>query len=113
MKRKDIIMLLISFAVLTIAWIAFSIYHSSVTSTISDSLSIQISPITPTFDMQTIEKLQTRTKVSPLYQFQSLIPESLATESSQLNLPVTVDLNTKAASEPGQLQGPILGPAQQ
>ena len=68
MKQRDIITLLIPSFVLILAWIIFSIYHNSVASTITPVVNIQISPIKPTFDMDTISKLKQRQKVTPIYE---------------------------------------------
>lgn len=73
MKRREILFLIISTFILVVVWVGFSVYHNAVTSTISQALSIQITPISPTFDMQTFEKLKEREKVSPLFE----IKESL------------------------------------
>ncbi len=72
MKQRDIITLLIPSFILIVAWIIFSIYHSSVTSTIPPATNIQISPITPAFDMDVISKLKQRQKVTPLYEGQAI-----------------------------------------
>ena len=68
MKQRDIITLLIPSFILIVAWIIFSIYHSSVASTITPVVDIQISPITPTFDMDAISKLKQRQTVTPIYE---------------------------------------------
>lgn len=65
MKRKEAYILLLSTSVLIFAWVLFSILHSAISSTISENLNVQILPINPTFDVQTIEKLKTRIRVSP------------------------------------------------
>lgn len=68
MKQRDIITLLIPSFILILAWIIFSIYHSSVSSTIPPAVNIQISPIKPVFDMDAISKLKQRQKVTPIYE---------------------------------------------
>lgn len=67
MKRNDIIFLLGSAFFLVIAWIAFSVIHTSLTSTISTTLNQQITPIKPTFDDKTINALKERNQVTPNY----------------------------------------------
>lgn len=67
MKNKDISLLLISAFVLIFAWVTFSIYHSSATSTISESLNRNIIPINPSFDTKTIDNLKKREMVIPIY----------------------------------------------
>jgi hypothetical protein len=71
MKQRDIITLLIPSFILIVVWIIFSIYHNSVTSTIPTAVNIQISPINPIFNMDTISKLKQRQKVTPIYQGQA------------------------------------------
>lgn len=68
MKQRDIITLLVPSFILIVAWIIFSIYHNSVASTITPVVNIQISPITPTFDMNAISKLKQRQTVTPIYE---------------------------------------------
>ncbi len=67
MKRveKDILFVLISSFALTVAWIGFNLYHKWATSTITSSLQIQIKPIAPDFDLNTLAKLKTREKIAP------------------------------------------------
>ena len=67
MKYKDIIILLTSAFLVVIAWIIFNIYHNSVASTTPDDLTKDTTPITPTFDQSTIDKLNSRAKISPIY----------------------------------------------
>jgi len=67
MKRNDIIFLLVCTCIVTFAWIIFSIYHASVTSTISDTLSQQIVSIKPNFDITVIDHLKERENINPLY----------------------------------------------
>lgn len=69
MKQKDIIFLLIPITLIVIAWIVFNIYHGSVTSTISETLNINILPITADFDTQAISNLKERERVEPLFEF--------------------------------------------
>jgi hypothetical protein len=71
MKQRDIITLLIPSFILILAWIIFSIYHSSVVSTIPPTVNVQISPIKPVFDMNTVSKLKQRQKVTPVYEGQA------------------------------------------
>jgi hypothetical protein len=68
MKKNDIILILLPLFLFVIAWIGFSIYHNIATSTISEPLAVQIEPITPTFDTNTIDSLKTRETISPDYE---------------------------------------------
>lgn len=97
MKKNDILILLIPSVLIVILWVIFSIYHNYVTSTISKSLSTQILPINPDFNLNVINDLKKRNSIEPIYQIsgnQSLnIDEQLQTSSS----------SAKQASSGGQL----------
>ena len=67
MKQKDILFIIVSAFFVIIAWIAFEIYHNSVTSTISEKLTSQVIPIKAEFDSKTIENIRSREKIEPLY----------------------------------------------
>lgn len=67
MKQKEILFILSSALLVTIIWVAFNIYHNAITSTISETLAVQIIPIPGKFDTVTIEKLKKRQKITPLY----------------------------------------------
>lgn len=69
--QKDILFLSISFFAIVVAWIAFSLYHSYVTTTISESLQMQIISIAPTFDTATIDALKSREQIKPLFELAS------------------------------------------
>lgn len=79
MKRRDILFLLISGAVLTILWIIFTILHQAVSTTISDDVSQQIAPITSKFDRKIIDALKKRPVISPEYNLKNVIPTPLPT----------------------------------
>lgn len=96
MKQKDILYILGSIFVLVLAWTASNVYHNVVTSTIPEATSIQIVPISPSFDLQAIERLKKRQMIEPLFEIKpsisptatkeaEIIPE--ATDSAQQNLP--------------------------
>ena len=77
MKRKDLLLLLAPSLIVVVAWVIFNIYHSSIDSTISDTLNIQLSPITPNFDNKAIEEIRTRKVFSPAYEFSATSPAIL------------------------------------
>ena len=68
MKQKDLLFVAISFFILILIYIGFSIFHNSAVSTISESTNMQISPIAPSFDDKTISDLKKRNNISPTYQ---------------------------------------------
>lgn len=75
--QKDILSLSISVFAVVVAWIAFSLYHSFVTTTISNDLQMKIVPIDPKFDMATLQLLKSREKVLPLFQTDTEKPASI------------------------------------
>lgn len=81
MKKKDILFILISGFFIVIAWIGFSIYHNSKTSTIPEATSIQIAPITPAFDTETIEDIKRRIKAEAILE-RKTTPTATATSSA-------------------------------
>lgn len=68
MKRQDIILLVIPMFFLVLVWIIFSIYHNSVSSTISENLNVQITPIEGKFDQATINDLKQRDNLLPIFE---------------------------------------------
>jgi len=69
MKQKDILFFFISLFIVVVAWVGFNIWHEHVTSTLSSELQMQIIPINPDFDTETLQKLKTREKITPQYEF--------------------------------------------
>lgn len=107
MKRKDIMFLLITTAIFVFIWIVFSIYHNLLTSTIPEILSIQITPISPTFDTKTLDKLKKREKFQPL--FESAIIPSLTPSITHSQNP-SVPSNQTATPSGSATSGGTLTP---
>jgi len=85
MKQKDILLILIPTFFLVILWVIFNIYHNSIESTVSKNVSVEVVPINPDFDFQTIENLKKREVIQPLYEINpsnSSIPGPTRVESS-------------------------------
>ncbi len=74
MKQKDILIILVLLFVFVVAWVGGNIYHSIANSTISETTSRDISPITPTFDTKTVNKLKQRQKINPSFELQNMTP---------------------------------------
>lgn len=74
MKQKDIIIILTFTCIVAVAWIIFTIYHISVTTTISDTLFNEITPINPTFNQKVIDELKNRENTTPLYELKVATP---------------------------------------
>lgn len=82
MKQKDILLLSISAFVLIMAWIAFSIYHNSAESTISEPIEEKIVPIAPDFNTKIIDDIKNKRDIQPLYEIQ-VAPKSSTTQSPE------------------------------
>lgn len=87
MKRREILLFLISIVFLSFFWVLFTIYHNSITSTIPQPLGMQISPITPRFQTAVIDELKERNRVVPFYQLES--PTQVETSPAPTSLPIT------------------------
>lgn len=67
MKQREILFLLGSICVVVFVWIAFTILHNSLTSTISDTTSQAIQPISATFDTKIIGVMKNKLEVNPAF----------------------------------------------
>jgi hypothetical protein len=88
--QKDILYISISSFVLTVLWIGFNLYHAHVASTIEPSLQLQIEPIEPSFDTETIGRLKNRQSVAPLFELEGSsisTPEANTTPSPETEEP--------------------------
>lgn len=74
MKQKDILIILILLFIFVVTWIGGNIYHSIASSTISETETRDISPISPTFDSQTVNKLKQRIKINPSFDVLNITP---------------------------------------
>lgn len=96
MKQKDFLKILIPLFLLTILWVIFNIYHSYVTSTIEESLTIQIIPIEGKFNNEAVTKIRDRQRIDPLFQTLSEveISDEIASDSAEeeLTLPEEISL---------------------
>lgn len=97
--RKDILFLSVSMFIIVALWILFNVYHAWVTSTITDDLKIQIIPISPKFDLQTLDKLKTREKIEPVFELNNIVVENSSTPSGEL---------TPTLEESVQIEEPII-----
>lgn len=99
MKQKDILIILVLLFVSVVVWIGGDIYHSIVSSTISETANQDISPITPAFDTKTINKLRLRQKINPSFELQNIIP-------TPTSLPIEI-LSPQNSSAGGKLLLPL------
>lgn len=101
MKRKDILMFLVPTFIFVVAWIGFTIYHNVTSSTVSEVLNIQSSPISPNFDVATIEKLKSRKNVAPIYQVGA--PANVPGQPIATPTPVSSTASAQTATSGGNL----------
>ena len=91
-KEKNLLTILILAFLVTVAWVGLSVYHNAKTSTINDALNVQIKPIAPNFDTQTINNLSNRQQVQPQYSISqisqpALSPTTPVSQSNELASP--------------------------
>ncbi|HUD04508.1 MAG TPA: hypothetical protein VMR59_00780 [Patescibacteria group bacterium] len=103
MKKNDILLILVPSFIFALAWIGFSIYHSIITSTISEVLNVQITPIDPTFDTSAINSLKTRENVSPIYELSSPTQSAIVPASSSAS-PIVINTTRPIVSSASSQQ---------
>lgn len=94
MNRRQVLIILIPTFLFVVFWIIFSIYHSIVTSTISENVDMQITPISPNFDTKTIENLKKREKATPIYEISGT---SLNVPSAPSPIPISTSSANNAS----------------
>lgn len=99
-KRKDVQIILWMTFVTVAAWIGFNIYHISVTSTISEELQIQIAPIDPKFDDNTILRIRAREQIEPMYQFNAAETVNISTPEADIQITPTEILSPQITETP-------------
>ena len=99
MKQRDIIFFLVSVCICVFAWIAFTVVHNSLTSTINATTLEAISPINPTFDTDTLQKMKNRTVVSPAFTISAVPTTSIVPTATPTPLP---PISETVASSSGQ-----------
>lgn len=67
-QHNDILFVLISSFIVVVAWIGFNIYHIYITSTISEEVQMQLTPINGTFDKETLQQLKNREQINPKFE---------------------------------------------
>lgn len=67
MKQRDFVLLFGSSCIVVLAWIGFTLYNKTVTSTINENVIVSVKPITDSFDIATLERVKSKLQVQPLY----------------------------------------------
>ncbi len=100
MKQKDIITFLVLIFILVAAYVGSNIYHNAVTSTIPEILSVQVTPITPTFQTKILDAIKTRTKIAPLLNAPPVTPSPSAAPTPPTLVSPTPLQNRQVQSQP-------------
>lgn len=105
MKQKELLSLLIFTFIVVLAWTGFSLYHAIRTSTISKEQAQTITPISPSFDAQTLAAIKERSTIVPLFTVSQTASTSSQTSQTQNTLPQ--GLLTPRADTGNALSAPI------
>ena len=65
MKQKDLLFILLSSTLVVALWIAFSVLHAILSSTITATIAFDIAPINSSFDTKTLATLKKRHVINP------------------------------------------------
>jgi len=102
MKQGEILFFLGSILVVIFVWIAFSLIHTSLTSTISAETIQAIIPINAHFDTKTIDSMRLRTPVVPATILSNqVVPEVVVTTGP---IPTPIASVTPIATNGGNLR---------
>lgn len=103
MNQKDLIKLLTFASIAVFAWIVFNVLHSRLSTTISEEVSMQISPITPSFNTQDVSLLKNRLQIQPILQ----LGNNASTTPTPTTPVQTLTVPTTIAPSPTVLVTPI------
>ena len=98
MKQEEVLFVLGSAVIVVFAWIAFTVLHNSLTSTISGSTLQIITPIDPTFNAKVIDAMSKRTVIIPL----NTIPPQSQTEIVVTTAPTQAPIATSSSQTASQ-----------
>ena|SRR5581483_9773171 len=98
MKQEEVLFFLGSIVIVVFAWIAFTLIHNSLTSTISQEVTQAIIPIAPTFDMKTITKMHAKPTVVPQNSIQPPSQTSIVVTTAPTVVPTEQPLQPIATS---------------
>lgn len=85
MQHKNFITILVLIVIFVIAWTGFNIYHNAVTSTIPETLYIQVIPINPTFNTKNLDAIKKRVKIAPIYDLQGVVSSTPSGQQTQVS----------------------------
>jgi hypothetical protein len=93
--KKDILIIIVLLFIFVLTWIVGSIYHSAFSSTITEEINQNISPIAPAFDAKAISNLKERQKIVPSFELGSVTPTPI--------IMPTIETSPQNASQEGKL----------
>jgi hypothetical protein len=107
MKRKDILAILIPSFIFVCAWIILSIHHNVASSTISEAVNMQITPISADFDTNIVTILKKRQNILPTYEINIpveniVIPSTPSAKITNIPIPISSG-SAKLATPEGNL----------
>jgi hypothetical protein len=105
--HQDILFILISSFVVVVAWIGSNIYHIYITSTISEEVQSQLTPIDGAFDTQTLQNLKSRERVNPAFEIQATASQAARTPTPTPEQEPITEPDSPSASESTRLHLPI------
>ena len=111
-KERNLIFILASSTIVTMSWIGFAIYHTSVTSTIDSELSVQIQPIAPVFNQVAIKNILNRNETEPTFEIKGLnkrlSPTDTPPEPSDTTSKIATDSAESTLDETQPRDEPVL-----
>jgi hypothetical protein len=102
MKRNEIIIILVSILTVVVLWIGSNIYHNSATTTVTNIENLQILSINPGFDVNTINQLKKREKLTPFYK-ESTNSATPTPTLTPIPLPTPISTGSAVSSQGGLL----------
>lgn len=98
MKQNEILFFLGSILIVVLSWIAFTLVHTSLTSTISATTIQAIVPINGTFDTKTIDAMRIRPQILPVVNLTSQTAPSVVSTVGPAPTPISTSSSTLATS---------------
>lgn len=98
MKQINFVVFLGVTFVWVVVWIAFNVYHSLTTSSVTEVLQQQVTPIDASFDKATIDMITRRHQVPLVYTFEGNGTSAKTTPSPSPTFINTINTNSQTSS---------------
>lgn len=99
MKEKNIMFILVSSGIVTIAWIAFTFHHTLVTSTLEPDLQEKLKTISDRFNESAIDAILNRREVTPTYELSGVASDPDAEEEQETITPTPTSIEIEETFE--------------